>query len=48
MVCVSSKFQKNDIIALSIIMVLPCLETLLGPENYTTEDRSLVLAKPNQ
>ena len=51
MICVSSKFLCNDIIAFSITAVLPCLETLLRPEiciSYTTEDKSLVNAKPNQ
>ena len=32
-------------IAFGIIAVLPCLETL---NSYTIEDKSLVLARPNQ
>ena len=34
-----------------IIAILPSLETLLRPEvsnSYTTEGKSLILAKPNQ
>ena len=32
-ICASSKFQRNNIIAFSIITVLLCLETFLRPED---------------
>ena len=33
-------FSETILFAFGIIAVLPCLETLLRPEEYTTEDKS--------
>ena len=43
--------ETINVIVFGVIMVLPCLRTLLRPEDsnsYITEYKSLVLAKPNQ